>query len=111
MIRQPAWKNPFTEVVACRIVEQCLDAGFVVVLTERVLQIGSGLVDVLDDPVGLRERVQRYPHPAAGPGCGPSEDGRLLGHDDLHAVIRRRCRARESRGAPADHQKIAVQVM
>src|SRR6185503_17625386 len=68
-----------------------------------------GHVDVLDDPVGLRERIQRYPHPAAGPGRGPSEHGRLLGDDHLETVICGRHRSRQSGGARTDHQKIAVE--
>jgi hypothetical protein len=65
------------------VVEQRLDAGFVVVLAERMLEVGAGFVDVLDDAVGLGERVERYPHPAAGPGRGPAEHRRLLGHDHV----------------------------
>ena len=93
------------------VLQQRLDSRFVVVLTERVFEIGAGRVDVLDDPVGLGQRVQRHPHPAARPGCGPAEDGRLLGHDDLQAVVGRRHRARQSGRASTDHQQIAVEVL
>jgi len=41
----------------------------------------SGLVDVLDDPVGLRERVQRRPHPPTGPCRRTTQDGSLLSDD------------------------------
>ena len=59
-----------------RVLQQRLHPGLVVVLPQRVLEIGAGRVDVLDDPVGLGQRVQRCPHPAAGPRGGPAQDRR-----------------------------------
>ena len=57
------------------VLQQRVDPRLVVLLAEGVLEVGAGLVDVLDDAVGLRQRVQRRPHPAAGPGVAPPSTG------------------------------------
>ena len=74
--------------------------GLVVVLTEGVLEVGAGRLDVLDDPVGLRQRVQRRPHPAARPRRRAAQHRRLLRHDHLQAVVGRGHCTRQAGGAP-----------
>ncbi len=82
------------------VAQQRVDPRLVVLRAQRVLEVGARRLDVLDDPVGLRQRVQRRPHPAARPGRGPAEHRRLLGDDHVQAVVGRGDRRRQARRAP-----------
>ena len=66
--------------------EEGVDPGRVEIVAEHMAQVGARRLGVLDDPGALRQRVQRRPHPAAGPGRGAAEHRLLLRHDHLQPV-------------------------
>jgi hypothetical protein len=46
-------------------IEQRVHPGRVIMLAQHMLEVGTGAVQVFDDPVCLRQRVQRNPRPPA----------------------------------------------
>ncbi|MCY1175341.1 hypothetical protein D3C76_856080 [compost metagenome] len=77
-------------------------------LAQFVFQVGTRLGTLLDDAGALRQRIARYPHPAAGPGCSTTEHRVLFHHDDFLPMPGGGYRRRQTGSAGADDQYIAI---
>jgi hypothetical protein len=88
--------------------EKGVDPSLVVPIAEHVSEKSAGQLGVLDDPLGLRQRVQWNPHPPARPRRCAAADRVLLHHDHPQAMPGRGDGRRETGRAGADHQQVTV---
>ncbi len=86
--------------------EQRIHPGRVVMLAEHVLEVGTRTVHVFDDPVRLREGVQRDPRPPARPRRRPAAHPVLFHHHDAQPVPGRRGRGRQTARSRPDDQQV-----